>query len=167
MATTQISLDEYLRTDYEPDCDYVDGELEERNVGEKEHSIVQAFFIKWLAKFEEQWKLEVCPEIRLRISPSRVRIADLAILPLNAPFEAVLTTPPIAVIEVLSPEDRMSRMLKRVADYIAFGVQYVWILDPIRKKAIVYTDRDTIELEHGTLRTENPTIEVPLSEIFD
>ncbi len=49
MATTQVSLEEYLRTDYEPDCDYVDGELEERNVGEKEHSAVQAFFIKWLA----------------------------------------------------------------------------------------------------------------------
>ncbi len=26
MATTQVSLDEYLRTDYEPDCDYIDGE---------------------------------------------------------------------------------------------------------------------------------------------
>ena len=33
MATTQVSLEEYLRTDYEPDCDYVDGELEERNAG--------------------------------------------------------------------------------------------------------------------------------------
>ena len=63
MATTQVSLSEYLTTDYEPDCDYVDGELEERNVGEKEHSAVQQF-IKWLAVHEEQWKLEAYPEIR-------------------------------------------------------------------------------------------------------
>jgi hypothetical protein len=83
MATTQVSLNEYLTTDYEPDCDYVDGELEERNVGEKEHSIVQAFFIKWLAAFEEQWKLEACPGIRMRVSPTRVRIADVAILPIK------------------------------------------------------------------------------------
>src|SRR5271157_1742845 len=76
VATTQVSLNEYLRTDYEPDCDYVDGELEERNVGEKEHSAVQAFFIKWFAVYEEQWGLEVCPEIRMRVSPTRVRIAD-------------------------------------------------------------------------------------------
>ncbi|MGC2111527.1 MAG: Uma2 family endonuclease, partial [Candidatus Korobacteraceae bacterium] len=117
MATTQVSLDAYLHTDYEPDCDYVDGELEERNVGEKEHSITQAFFIKWLAKFEEQCKLEVCPEIRMRVSPTRVRIADLAILPLNAPYEGVLMQPPVAVIEVLSPEDRVSRYQQRLDDY--------------------------------------------------
>jgi hypothetical protein len=50
MATTQALLEEYLRTDYEPDCepdcDHVDDELQERNVGEQEHSIVQAFFVK-------------------------------------------------------------------------------------------------------------------------
>ena len=114
MATTQVSLDEYLRTDYEPDCDYVDGELEERNVGEKEHSIVQAFFIKWLAALEEQWRLEACPEIRLRVSPTRVRIADLAILPLKIPLRRVLTRPPVAIIEVLSPEDRVSRYQQRL-----------------------------------------------------
>ena len=57
MATTQLSLEEYLSTDYGPDCDYVDGELEERNLGEQEHSITQAFFIKWLAKYEDEWKL--------------------------------------------------------------------------------------------------------------
>jgi Uma2 family endonuclease len=83
------------------------------------------------------------------------------------PNEEVLTRPPFLCIEVLSPEDRMSRMQRKVADYLAFGVSYVWILDPQRRKAIVYTDRDTLELDHGVLRTENPTIEVPLSEIFD
>ena len=78
MATTQVSLDEYLRTVYEPDCDYVDGELEERNLGEQEHSAVQAFLIKWLALHEQQWKLEAYPEIRLRIAPRRVRVAGVA-----------------------------------------------------------------------------------------
>ena len=56
MATTQVWLEKYLRTDYEPDFDYVDGELEERNAGEKEQSAVQAFFIRWLAANEAQWR---------------------------------------------------------------------------------------------------------------
>ena len=43
MTTTHLSLEEYLRTDYEPDCDYVDGELEERNAGELQHSAVLGF----------------------------------------------------------------------------------------------------------------------------
>ncbi|HUI84335.1 MAG TPA: Uma2 family endonuclease [Candidatus Binatia bacterium] len=126
MATTQVSLEEDLRTDYEPDCDYVDGELEERNVGENEHSITQAFFIKWLAKHEDEWQLEACPEIRVRIVPGRVRVADIVILPVKTPFEAVLITPPVAIVEVLSPKDRASRYRQRLDEYHAMGVANVW-----------------------------------------
>ena len=61
MATTQVSLEEYLRTDYEPGCDYVDGELEERNTGELEHSITLAFLVGSFAAQDEQWKLEPYP----------------------------------------------------------------------------------------------------------
>jgi len=43
MATPQISLADYLRTRYHPDCDYVDGEVQERNVGEFDQAAVQAF----------------------------------------------------------------------------------------------------------------------------
>ncbi len=164
MATTQVSLDEYLRTEYEPDCDYVDGELEERNVGEKEHSIVQAFFIKWLAKFEEQWKLEVCPEIRLRISPTRVRIADLAVLPLNAPFEAVLTRPPVAIIEVLSPEDRVSRYQQRLDDYRAMGVANIWVIDPMRRKAFDCSQGGWQPVDK--LLIANSPLEIPLDPLW-
>ena len=36
---TMVSVDEYLHTAYHPDCDYVDGVVEDRNVGEKDHSV--------------------------------------------------------------------------------------------------------------------------------
>jgi hypothetical protein len=43
MATTaQIALSDYLKTSYDPDLEYVDGELQERNVGETDHARVQA-----------------------------------------------------------------------------------------------------------------------------
>ncbi len=38
MATTKVSLEEYLNTSYRPDVEYIDGELQERNVGEIEHA---------------------------------------------------------------------------------------------------------------------------------
>lgn len=42
MATAVlISLVEYLRTSYRPDCDYLDGEVVERNFGEFDHSSAQ------------------------------------------------------------------------------------------------------------------------------
>ncbi len=89
MVTTQISLDQYLRTSYRPDCDYVAGELEERNAGEKDHSAVQAFFVKWFAAHEGDLKLEAFPEIRIKVSAQRVRVADVAILRVDEPYEAV------------------------------------------------------------------------------
>jgi len=38
---TPISEQEYLSTAYSPDCDYVDGEVQERNLGEWDHSSAQ------------------------------------------------------------------------------------------------------------------------------
>ena len=38
-----ISVREYLRTSYSPDCEYVDGRIVERNVGYKGHSVLQMF----------------------------------------------------------------------------------------------------------------------------
>jgi Uma2 family endonuclease len=69
-------------------------------------------------------------------------------------------------VEVLSPEDRMSRMQKKVADYLKFGVRYVWILDPQTREAFVYIDAGMRAVK-DVLRTENPAIEIPLSEIFE
>lgn len=41
MPSTLIPVSEYLATTYRPDCDYVDGELVERNLGEREHAALQ------------------------------------------------------------------------------------------------------------------------------
>jgi Uma2 family endonuclease len=164
MATTRISLDEYLRTDYQPDCDYVDGELEERNLGEKEHSAVQAFFIKWLAAHEQTLKLEAYPEIRLRIALGRVRVADIAVLPIGAPFEAVLTTPPVAIIEVLSPEDRASRYQARLEDYRSMGVANVWVIDPMRRKAYDCSQDAWQSVQKFAIA--NSPVEIPLDDLW-
>ena len=66
------------------------------------------------------------------------------------------------VDHALAPERRAE-----VADYLENGVRYVWILDPKSKKATVYTEMESYEVTSGSLRTQNPTIEIPLSEIFD
>ena len=135
VAARQVSLNEYLKVDYRPDCDYVDGKLELRNVGGKEHSAAQAFLLGWFAAWEEQWKLEASPANRIQVSPSRVRVADIAILPAKISYEGVLTQPPVAVIEVLSPKDQVSRYQERLDEYRSMGVVNIWVIDPMRRKA--------------------------------
>jgi hypothetical protein len=59
MATHQttlshlISVEEYLNTTYRPDVDYVDGEIEERNLGEFDHADLQ-FGIANLLRNQQQ-----------------------------------------------------------------------------------------------------------------
>src|SRR5450755_3673056 len=98
MATLQTSLAEYLRTSYRPDCDYVDGEVRERNLGEFDHAAVQAFLTSWFYQHRHDWALQVLPEMRIRVSAARVRIADVCLVERSHPVEQVLTHAPLAVI---------------------------------------------------------------------
>ena len=52
-VATQISVEEYLKTSYRPDCDYVDGEVRERNFGEYDHSRPQMRLIMFLGRAGE------------------------------------------------------------------------------------------------------------------
>jgi Uma2 family endonuclease len=165
---TQMSVEEYLRTSFDPDCEYVDGEVLDRYLGEIDHGWVQRAVLLYLAAREKDLGIFIIQEQRLQINSRHYRVPDLLILEgRGKPKEQIITTPPLVCIEVLSPEDRMSRMLKKIADYLAFGVRYVWVLDPQTRQAFAYTDLENHEVTDGVLRTENPAIEIPLAEIFE
>ena len=103
----------------------------------------------------------------MQVKPQRFRVPDVCVVLGGRPQEQILTKPPFICIEILSPEDRISRLESRVDDYLAMGVPYVWVLDPVTKRAWNITPADGWrEEKSGTLKTENPAIEVPLSEIF-
>lgn len=137
MATAHnlpISVSEYLHSSYEPDCDYVDGILEERNLGELDHSDVQAALILWFGAHRKDWGFRAAPEIRVQVSPTRFRVADICLIADAAPREQIIETPPLAIIEILSPEDRWSRYRQRLEDYRKMGVRNIWVVDPSARK---------------------------------
>ncbi len=161
-----VPVEEYLTTDYSPDVDYVDGELQERNMGEEEHATIQKFFIGFLLLREEPWKIRVMQENRVQISATRYRIPDVCVVSEEAPFGGITRTPPLLCVEVLSPEDRMSRMQDKVDDYIRLGVRSVWIIDPYKRR-IVCADRSVALRPGGEILTVHGTeIAVPVTEIF-
>jgi Uma2 family endonuclease len=164
-SRTLISVEEYLRTSYRPDCDYVDGEVQERNLGERDHSWTQKALIVYLGNRESQWGIRVYPEQRVQVSATRFRVPDICVT-LGQPEEQIFTKPPFLCIEILSREDRMSRVRERVDDYLAMGVPYVWVLDPATRSAYSITPAEGWREVKDILRTATAPIEVPLSEIF-
>ena len=163
---TLISVEEYLATSYRPDCDYVDGRIEERNVGDWDHGSLQAAIAAYFVVRRKQWGISVATELRVQVKASRFRIPDVCVV-VGEPKEQVLTRPPFLCVEILSPEDRMKRVQERIDDYLAMGVSYVWVLDPSDRHVYVATRAAGLqEFKGDVLRTENPTLELPLSEVF-
>jgi Uma2 family endonuclease len=164
-ASTAVSVEEYLHTSYEPDCDYVDGELMERNVGEYKHSLLQLILSGWFRELGRRLPIRAATELRMRVHPTRFRIPDLTVMLKSQRGEPVLTHPPFLCIEIVSPDDRMSRVFQRVKEYLAFGVNYVWIVDPTSRTAYIHTSEDGREVR-DQLTTETPHISIPLAELF-
>jgi Uma2 family endonuclease len=165
-SRTLVSVEEYLHTSYDPDSDYVDGEIVERNVGETDHSDCQGRIYAYFLKRIKPLHVYPLVEERVQVSRSRFRIPDVCIVARKKPTEQILTRPPLVCIEILSKEDRMGQMQERIDDYLKFGVSYVWVVDPHTRRAWVYTKDGSHEAKDGVLRTEDPALELPLSEIF-
>lgn len=161
MRTASISVAEYLSSVYDPDRDFVDGELENRNVGEKDHAKLQFKLAKLL---EAAGNYFVAIETRIQVSPTRFRIPDVSVYE-EEPEEQIFTAPPLVVAEILSPEDRMSRMQRKVEDHRAMGCPNIWILDPWRRKAYRFDGASTVEVQ-DELATHDSGICILLSELF-
>jgi Uma2 family endonuclease len=162
----RISVGEYLATSYRPDCDYVDGEVLERNLGEFDHSFLQGLLFRLFYDNRDNWGVRVSPEQRIRLSSNRFRVPDVCVMRREVPKEQVVTRPPLICIEILSPEDTLGRTRQRVDDYLNFGTEHVWIVDPESRKAFVCTKTGMQEPEGGVLVVSGTEIRVVLSELF-
>ena len=76
-ARTSISVEEYLNTSYDPDVEYVDGVLVERNVGDEQHSNVQSNVV--FALRSKYKNIKVYPELRSRVTKTRYRLPDVCV----------------------------------------------------------------------------------------
>jgi Uma2 family endonuclease len=159
-----ISIEEYLTTVYEADHEYVDGQVLERNWGEFDHSRVQGALGALLYEHRELSGIYPLVALRIQISPTRIRVADVCAF-LGKPAGQIPRDPPFICAEILSPQDRMLAMMDKVRDYLNFGVPYVWLVDPQTRKAWRCTPGAMIEVPE--LRTENPSMAVPLADLFD
>lgn len=160
-----MDVEEYLHTSFDgADCEYLDGEIVERNMGEMPHSIVQKILMYLLTQMEGRLGIQVLPEIRIQTGPRRYRVADIAVWRAGYIGDRIPTVAPFLVIEILSPEDRVVRMLPKVREYLDLGVEWIWLIDPEEKQALCYSQQNPAGWACDVLKTENPAIEIPLAQ---
>ena len=150
-ATLTMSVEEYLQTAFSPDVDYVDGVIEERNLGEWDHARLQMVLASLLERHEEEWGIYVVVEVRTQTSKTRFRIPDICVTDATIPVEQIVRTPPLLCAEVVSPEDRLPRVFERIQDFHRMGVQMVWVFHPETRQVWVSTPEGVHEHQGGEL----------------
>ena len=95
---TLMSVDEYLHTTFDgADREYLDGEVVERNMGNKSHGRLQGWLVRLLGAYEERTGLYVIPEVRHRVQKNSLSIPDIAVFE-GEPEGEVPSMPPLVAI---------------------------------------------------------------------
>lgn len=121
-ALRLIPASEHLHSPCPPDVEYIDGTPAERSVSAYLHSLLQAILITYFRQFERNCKFKVLSRLRTQIMEGgEHHVPDLLLCAVPTKIDQIMTETPLAVIEILSPADRVRELLQRFHDYATLG----------------------------------------------
>lgn len=162
-----VPIEEYLKSSWRPDMEFVDGVLMERSMPTIAHSLLQIILGEYFRQFEKQFRFKALPEARTEIiERARYRIPDLLLCPKPLPRGKIVNVVPWAVLEILSPEDQLSEMLQRFHDYTTIGVNNVVLLDPEKYIAHRFEAGSLIETAFDSLLLPTGNVPFESSRLF-
>ncbi|MEO5925874.1 MAG: Uma2 family endonuclease [Bryobacteraceae bacterium] len=160
-----VSVESYLRTSFaDLDREFKYGVIEKRNPADVPHATAHMQLIVFFAAHRKMHQLRVLPGLRLRIHDQLVRIPDISVFYPDAPSDAVPSKPPFIIVEVLSLEDRMTKVRAKLEEYREWGIPHVWLVDPYERR--MYCCEEGLK-EVGTLRAPEIGLEMTPADIFE
>jgi Uma2 family endonuclease len=161
---TLMSVEEYLHTSFDgADREYLDGEVVERNMGNKSHGKIQLRLGSLLQAFEPRTGIFVVVEVRQKVTATRYRIPYIAVFA-QEPAEELPSNPPLIAIEILSPDDRIGYVIPKLEEYRQWGVTHIWSVDPEDRKLFIYGEGGLHEVVQ--LLLPEYEIAISLADIF-
>ena len=111
---------------------------------------------------------------KLFSKPDTVRAADAAFISHgrapDPPPQGYAALAPDLAVEVVSPNDRAGEVQAKVGDWLTAGSLLVWVIDPVRRRAVVYRADSSVALlfEHDALDGEDvlPAFGCSLTELW-
>ena len=149
MVTTPskpITLEEFLALpETKPASEYVDGKIIQKPMPQGEHSTIQAELIIALnGALKPQKIARAFPELRCTFG-GRSIIPDVTVFTWdripredNGKIANVFTIQPDWTIEILSPDQRYSRVTKNILHCLAHGTKLGWLIDPQEQSVLVF-----------------------------
>ena len=136
---TLVSEQEYLAMHFEHDAEWVDGEVIERSFPMRDHARAQVELVLVTPSHYGGKSLYRYTELRVRIG-THYRVIDFCIYK-DRPSAQCPTVPPFLAVEILSPDDAMSKVVSKFAEYAAWGVAQIWLADPMSRQFYRYDRR--------------------------
>jgi Uma2 family endonuclease len=145
--TRQLTLAEFLALpDTKPASEYVDGEIIQKPMPQGQHSVIQG---ELLIELNLDWRgkgiAQAFPELRCTFG-GRAIVPGIAVFEdANIPYdendeiENVFSIAPDWTIEILSPEQSTTKVLKKIDYCLANGTQMGWLIDPTDRAVFVCT----------------------------
>jgi Uma2 family endonuclease len=150
----QITLEEFLALpDTKPASEYIDGEIIQKPMPQGQHSVIQSYL---LFEFITAWRgkdiAQAFPELRCSFG-GRAVVPDVVVfedakIPYdeNGDIENVFSIPPDWTIEILSPEQSTTKVLKNINHCLAHGTQIGWLIDPTDRSIFVIGADRTLQI---------------------
>lgn len=93
------------------------------------------------------------PEQRVQTRSDRFRVPDICVVLEKPTWRGIVTSPPYLCIEILSPEDKTAETLEKIREYLEFGVEWVWVIDPPTCRGQIHTRTGVSAIENRIFTT--------------
>ena len=178
VLTRKITAEEFSLMRLEGSYELVDGELKSMSPTNWRHGKYAHRLDYALGKFVEERNVGevLVGEVGLltKRDPDGVRGMDVGFISnerlAQVQSESFLDVAPELVVEVVSPGNTWQEMREKIEEYFGVGVERVWIVEPERRRALVYRDAGHFDEvgRGGVLRGEGVLdgFALPLDDLF-
>ena len=142
----QITLAEFLeKPDTKPASEYIDGEIIQKPMPQGEHSVLQSELLTHINQAGNPAKIVYAfPELRC-VFGGKAIVPDIAVFVWeNIPrtregkIANCFEIAPDWLIEILSPEQSVNKVIKKIVFSLKQGSQLAWLIDPDDQSVTVF-----------------------------
>lgn len=144
LVTPEEYIARFIEGNEKPICEYTDGILLPKSMGNKKHSQVQANITKLIGNRYDDL-LNPLPELTTRLRDTQFCVPNLAIEELAKPIQGCYpgpNNPVLLCVEIVSSPDRVGKLFGKCEEYHKWGVPYCWVIDPERRLSWEYFPDD-------------------------
>ncbi|MBW4538538.1 MAG: Uma2 family endonuclease [Myxacorys chilensis ATA2-1-KO14] len=141
-----LTIEEFLQLpETEPASEYINGQIIQKPMPQGEHSVIQGDLVAAINTIVKPQKIaRALPELRCTFG-GRAIVPDIAVFTYdrvprknNGVIANHFTIAPDWTIEILSPDQRSTKVMDKILHCLSHGTQMGWIIDPAEQAILVY-----------------------------